>query len=55
LVSTIPLQENSSAPPYGEQPARQTNRDMIDRIVRTGKPHIYSLFMGTVLRALCAR
>jgi PAS domain S-box-containing protein len=32
--------------PYGEKPARRTNRDMVDRIVRTGKPHISNLFMG---------
>jgi PAS domain S-box-containing protein len=36
--------------PYGELPARQTNRDMVDRIVRTGKPHISNLFTGTALR-----
>ena len=36
--------------PYGELPARQTNRDMVDRIVRTGKPHISNLFTGTALQ-----
>jgi PAS domain S-box-containing protein len=36
--------------PYGELPARRTNRDMVDRIVRTGKPHISNLFMGTALQ-----
>jgi PAS domain S-box-containing protein len=36
--------------PYGELPARRTNRVMVDRIVSTGKPHISNLFMGTALQ-----
>ncbi|MBV8402105.1 MAG: cache domain-containing protein, partial [Acetobacteraceae bacterium] len=36
--------------PYGELPARRTNRDMVDRIVTTGKPHISNLFMSTALQ-----
>lgn len=36
--------------PYGELPARHTNRDMVDGIVRTGKPHISNLFMGRALQ-----
>jgi PAS domain S-box-containing protein len=38
--------------PYGELPARQTNRDMVDRVVRTGKPHISNLFVGKALQRL---
>ena len=40
----------STTRPYGEPPARQTNRGMVEIVVRTGKPHISNLFMGTVLR-----
>jgi signal transduction histidine kinase/CheY-like chemotaxis protein len=36
--------------PYGELPARKTNRDTVDRVVRTGKPHISNLFTGTLLQ-----
>ena len=40
----------STTRPFGELPSRQTNRDMVDRVVRTGKPHISNLFTGTVLQ-----
>src|SRR3984893_16383426 len=40
----------SSSRPFGELPTRQTNRDTVDRVVRTGKPHISNLFTGTVLQ-----
>src|SRR6266851_177028 len=40
----------STTRPYRELPARQTNRGMVERVVRTGKPHISNLFMGTVLQ-----
>src|ERR1700730_14820906 len=40
----------STTRPYGEQPARKTNRETVDRIVRTGKPHIANLFTGTALQ-----
>ena len=34
---------------YGELPPRKTNRETVDHIVRTGKPHISNLFTGTVM------
>jgi hypothetical protein len=40
----------STTRPFGELPSRQTNRDMVDRVVRIGKPHISNLFTGTVLQ-----
>jgi PAS domain S-box-containing protein len=40
----------STTRPYGEGPTRRTNRDMVDHIVRTGKPHISNLFMGTAFQ-----
>jgi signal transduction histidine kinase/CheY-like chemotaxis protein len=40
----------STTRPYGELPARKTNRETVDRVVRTGKPHISNLFTGTVLQ-----
>jgi len=40
----------STTRPYGELPARKTNRETVDRIVRTGKPHISNLFTGTALQ-----
>jgi PAS domain S-box-containing protein len=36
--------------PYGDLPRHRSNRDMVDRIVRTGKPHISNLFIGTALQ-----
>src|SRR6266851_4815771 len=40
----------STTRPYGELPARKTNRETVDRVVSTGKPHISNLFTGTVLQ-----
>jgi hypothetical protein len=40
----------STTRPFGELPLRQTNRQMVDRVVRTGEPHVSDLFMGSVLR-----
>ena len=50
LHDTVAGEIVSTSRPYGELPPRQTNRDMVDRVVRTGKPHISNLFMGTVLQ-----
>src|SRR6516225_9119802 len=50
LHDTVAGEIVSTSRPYGELPARQTNRDMVDRVVRTGKPHISNLLMGTVLQ-----
>ena len=40
----------STTRPYGALPPRKTNREMVDQIVRTGKPHISNLFTGTVMQ-----
>jgi hypothetical protein len=34
----------STTRPFGALPPRKTNREMVDYIVRTGKPHISNLF-----------
>jgi hypothetical protein len=36
--------------PYSEQLARESNRGMVDIIVRSGRPHVSNLFIGTMLQ-----
>jgi PAS domain S-box-containing protein len=50
LHDTIAQELVSTTRPYRELPVRQTNRGAVERVVRTGKPHISNLFTGMVLQ-----